>query len=146
MQWYLLYFLPPAPFSCSVRVNSFAGVDSDKCYVAIKGKVYDVTGNKAYLPGGSYHSESPYTALGLPCSRSLTMQRFSMANALPAVFAGHDASRALAKTSTSADDVSPDWYDLPEKEKGVLNDWNTFFSKRYNVVGVVQGAQNLEKE
>ncbi|PQE33034.1 Cytochrome b5 protein [Rutstroemia sp. NJR-2017a WRK4] len=93
------------------------GVDSDKCYVAIKGKVYDVTGNKAYLPGGSYH-----------------------------IFAGHDASRALAKTSTSADDVSPDWYDLPEKEKGVLNDWNTFFSKRYNVVGVVQGAQNLEKE
>ncbi|KAM3075193.1 hypothetical protein ACMFMG_007356 [Clarireedia jacksonii] len=93
------------------------GVDSDKCYVAIKGKVYDVTGNKAYLPGGSYH-----------------------------IFAGHDASRALAKTSTKADDVSPDWYDLPEKEKGVLNDWNTFFSKRYNVVGVVQGAENLEKE
>jgi membrane-associated progesterone receptor component len=69
-----------------------------------------------------------------------------MVNAPPAVFAGHDASRALAKTSTSADDVSPDWYDLPEKEKGVLNDWNTFFSKRYNIVGVVQGAQNLEKE
>ncbi|ESZ90574.1 progesterone binding protein [Sclerotinia borealis F-4128] len=93
------------------------GADSDKCYVAIKGKVYDVTGNTAYLPGGSYH-----------------------------VFAGHDASRALAKTSTSAADVSSNWFDLDDKEKGVLNDWNTFFSKRYNIVGLVDGAQNLEPE
>jgi membrane-associated progesterone receptor component len=31
------------------------GVDSELTYVAIKGKVYDVTGNKAYQPGGSYH-------------------------------------------------------------------------------------------
>ncbi|QSZ36500.1 hypothetical protein DSL72_006380 [Monilinia vaccinii-corymbosi] len=93
------------------------GSDGDKCYVAIKGKVYDVTGNKAYLPGGAYN-----------------------------VFAGHDASRALAKTSTSAADVSPHWSDLDDKEKGVLNDWNTFFSKRYNVVGVVEGAQNLDPE
>ncbi|TGO21946.1 hypothetical protein BPAE_0192g00140 [Botrytis paeoniae] len=91
------------------------GSDSDKCYVAIKGKVYDVTGNKAYLPGGAYN-----------------------------VFAGHDASRALAKTSTKADDVSSEWFDLDDKEKGVLDDWNTFFSKRYNVVGLVEGAQNLD--
>lgn len=25
----------------------------------------------------------------------------------------------------------------------MLNDWITFFSKRYNVVGVVDGADNL---
>lgn len=62
----------------------------------------------------------------------------------PSVFAGHDASRALAKTSTKAEDVSSEWFDLDEKEKGVLNDWNTFFSKRYNVVGLVEGAQNLD--
>lgn len=35
------------------------GVDGNKCYVAIKGKVYDVTGNKAYEPGGSYNGASP---------------------------------------------------------------------------------------
>ncbi|KAL2202696.1 cytochrome b5 [Sarocladium strictum] len=91
------------------------GTDGNKCYVAIKGKVYDVTGNKAYQPGGSYN-----------------------------VFAGKDASRALGKTSTKAEDVSPDWQDLDEKEKSTLNDWVTFFSKRYNVIGVVEGATNME--
>ncbi|RYP78414.1 hypothetical protein DL771_000599 [Monosporascus sp. 5C6A] len=70
---------------------------------------------KAYQAGGSYH-----------------------------VFAGKDASRALAKTSTNPDDVTPEWQDLDDKEKSTLNDWVTFFSKRYNVVGVVQGATNLE--
>ncbi|CAI0641376.1 putative steroid-binding protein 3 [Colletotrichum fructicola] len=86
-----------------------------KTYVAIKGVVYDVTGNKAYQAGGSYN-----------------------------VFAGKDASRALGKTSTKAEDVSADWSDLSDKEKGVLNDWITFFSKRYNVVGRVAGATNTE--
>lgn len=46
-------------------------------------------------------------------------------------------------TSTKAEDVRPDWQDLPDKEKSTLDDWVTFFSKRYNVVGVVQGATNM---
>ncbi|KAI0811513.1 cytochrome b5-like heme/steroid binding domain-containing protein [Xylaria sp. FL0064] len=92
------------------------GSEGRKAYVAIKGKVYDVTGNKMYAnPDGNY-----------------------------SVFAGKDASRALAKTSTKPEDVSPEWRDLSEKEQGVLNDWVTFFSKRYNVVGVVKGATNME--
>ena len=61
-----------------------------------------------------------------------------------AVFAGKDASRALGKTSTKAEDARPDWQDLDEKEKGTLNDWVTFFSKRYNIIGTVAGATNLE--
>ncbi|KAM0287486.1 hypothetical protein ACHAQH_000439 [Verticillium albo-atrum] len=89
------------------------GTDGAKCYVAIKGKVYDVTGNKAYQQGGSYN-----------------------------VFAGKDASRALGKTSTKAEDVRPEWQDLDDKEKSTLDDWNTYFSKRYNVVGYVVGATN----
>ena len=60
------------------------------------------------------------------------------------MFAGKDASRALGKTSTKAEDVKAEWHDLPDKEKGTLNDWVTFFSKRYNVVGVVEGATNME--
>ncbi|KAL5594443.1 hypothetical protein BROUX41_001376 [Berkeleyomyces rouxiae] len=92
------------------------GAEGSKCYVAIKGVVYDVTGNKAYQPGG------PYSA-----------------------FAGKDASRALAKVSTKGEDVSSGWEDLTDKEKSTLNDWVTFFSKRYNVVGLVQGATNMEK-
>ena len=61
------------------------------------------------------------------------------------VFAGHDASRALGKTSTKAEDVSPDWQDLPDSEKNTLNDWFIFFSKRYNIVGVVEGATNMDE-
>ncbi|KAF7542943.1 hypothetical protein G7Z17_g11147 [Cylindrodendrum hubeiense] len=91
------------------------GADGGKCYVAIKGKVYDVSGNKAYQPGGSYN-----------------------------VFAGKDASRALGKTSTKPEDARPEWEDLSDKEKAVLNDWDTFFSKRYNVVGFVEGATNRD--
>ncbi|KHN99405.1 Cytochrome b5 [Metarhizium album ARSEF 1941] len=60
------------------------------------------------------------------------------------VFAGKDASRALGKTSTKPEDVRPEWHDLEDKEIETLNDWITFFSKRYNVVGVVEGAENME--
>ncbi|KAK7220483.1 hypothetical protein V2G26_008486 [Clonostachys chloroleuca] len=91
------------------------GAEGQKCYVAIKGKVYDVTGNKAYQPGGSYH-----------------------------VFAGKDASRALGKSSVKPEDVSANWQDLPDGEKKVLDDWITFFSKRYNIVGRVEGATNTD--
>ncbi|KAM0246269.1 hypothetical protein ACHAQJ_010288 [Trichoderma viride] len=93
--------------------SSLIGTNGEKSYVAIKGKIYDVSGNKMYQPGGSYH-----------------------------VFAGKDASRALGLTSVKPEDVQPNWQDLSDKEKGVLEDWITFFSKRYNVVGVVEGATN----
>ncbi|KAI1662651.1 cytochrome b5 [Daldinia decipiens] len=107
---------PPKDDPISVEELAKAdGTEGQKAYVAIKGIVYDVSGNKAYQEGGSYH-----------------------------VFAGKDASRALAKTSTKPEDVRPEWQDLDEKEKQTLSDWNTFFSNRYNVIGVVQGATNLE--
>lgn len=85
--------------------------------MAIKGKVFDVTGNKAYLPGGPYQ-----------------------------IFAGHDASRALALTSTKAENVCPEWEDLDEGAKKCLDDWMTFFSKRYNVVGFVSVGDAEEKD
>jgi len=54
------------------------------------------------------------------------------------VFAGRDASRALAQSSLKPEDCKPEWEDLPDDQKGVLKDWFTFFSKRYNIVGKVQ--------
>jgi membrane-associated progesterone receptor component len=53
------------------------------------------------------------------------------------VFTGKDASRALALSSLKDEDCRPDWEDLEDKDKKVLDDWFTFFSKRYNVVGKV---------
>ncbi len=52
----------------------------------------------------------------------------------PTVFAGKDASRALALSSTKAEDARADFEDLDEKQKATLDDWQTFFQKRYNVV------------
>ena len=53
------------------------------------------------------------------------------------MFAGKDASRALAKSSVKKEDAVPEWEDLSDSEKQVLNDWVTFFTKRYNIVGKV---------
>ena len=75
------------------------------------------------------HSTSSLQYLGTQVSHQLTQ--------IP-VFAGKDASRALAQSSLKLEDCRPEWQDLPEKEKGVLRDWFTFFSKRYNIVGKVQ--------
>jgi len=91
------------------------GTNPDKpTWVAIKGTVFDVSKNAAYRPGGNYH-----------------------------VFAGKDPSRALAMSSLKPEDCVPEWYDLDDKYKTVLDEWYTFFSKRYNVVGMVDGAHNL---
>lgn len=59
------------------------------------------------------------------------------------MFTGKDASRALAQSSLKTEDVRSEWEDLDDKEKKVLDEWFTYFSKRYNIVGIVQGAKNL---
>ncbi|MCJ1367252.1 hypothetical protein MMC16_006384 [Acarospora aff. strigata] len=107
---------PPKDDPISVQhLSKCDGTDPNlPVYVAIKGKVFDVSGNAAYAPKGQYH-----------------------------VFAGKDASRALASSSLKPEDCRAEWQDLSDKEKMVLNEWFTFFSKRYNIVGVVQGAENL---
>ncbi|CAE7169263.1 unnamed protein product [Rhizoctonia solani] len=92
------------------ELSAYDGLDSSKpVYVAIKGTVFDVTAKRdVYGPGGSY-----------------------------SVFAGKDGSRGLGLSSLKPEDAVPDWSTLEEKERGVLNDWHAFFSKRYNVVGRV---------
>ncbi|PWW71738.1 cytochrome b5 [Tuber magnatum] len=100
------------PISADELKVADGSVEGRPVYVAIKGTVFDVSNNRSsYGPGGSYH-----------------------------VFAGKDASRALAKSSVKPEDAIAKWDDLGDKEKGVLNDWYTFFSKRYNIVGRVVGS------
>jgi hypothetical protein len=107
-----------------------------------------VTGNKAYAPGASYNGKNPHVPLLFTQWPSCLAQNprtpFTNAFTRTLVFAGKDASRALGKTSTKPEDALPEWHDLSDKEKGVLQDWVTFFSKRYNVVGVVEGATNTD--
>jgi hypothetical protein len=58
-----------------------------------------------------------------------------------AVFAGKDPSRALALSSLKPDDCVAEWDDLDDKYKTVLDEWYTFFSKRYNIVGKVSDSK-----
>ncbi|KAL9092312.1 MAG: hypothetical protein Q9165_004486 [Trypethelium subeluteriae] len=102
------------PISLEYLAKCDGAHDGYPTCVAIKGKVFDVSNNKAYGTEGQYH-----------------------------VFAGKDASRALAQSSLKLEDVRPEWQDLPDKEKTVLEEWDTFFSKRYNIIGEVQGSANL---
>ncbi|KAK6355878.1 hypothetical protein TWF718_000257 [Orbilia javanica] len=81
-------------------------------YVAIKGTVFDVTNKKeSYGPGGSYH-----------------------------IFTGKDASRGLGKSSLKPEDAIPDYSGLNESEMETLENWYTFFSNRYNIVGKVEAS------
>ncbi|KAI4266995.1 MAG: hypothetical protein LQ337_008575 [Flavoplaca oasis] len=97
------------PIDLSHLAKCDGSTPSYPTYVAIKGTVFDVSGNTAYAPDGAYH-----------------------------VFAGKDPSRALALSSLKPEDCRSDWEDLADKEKQVLSDWFTFFSKRYNIVGQVR--------
>merc|ERR1712059_43212 len=71
-------------------------------YVAIKGTVFDVSNNATYGPGKNYH-----------------------------VFTGKEPNRALGLSSLKPEDCIPEWEDLDEGSKKTLDDWYTFFSKRY---------------
>ncbi|PWA97897.1 membrane-associated progesterone binding protein 2 [Artemisia annua] len=94
------------------QLKQYDGSDPSKpIYVAVKGRIFDVTtGNSFYGPGGSY-----------------------------AMFAGKDASRALAKMSKNDEDVIGSLDGLTDKEMGVLADWEKKFEAKYPVVGAIAG-------
>ncbi|KAF8814815.1 cytochrome b5 [Phlegmacium glaucopus] len=95
------------------QLKQYDGSDPTKpILVAIKGTIFDVSAKiDVYGPGKSYN-----------------------------VFAGKDGSRGLGLSSLKAEDAVADYTGLDEKDMKVLNDWHSFFSKRYNIVGrVVDG-------
>jgi membrane-associated progesterone receptor component len=116
-----------------LNISSIAGSDADKSvYVAIKGTVFDVSRNPAYRAGGQYHGMS----LGAEAVNTRGYNIYTDCLTFK-VFAGKDPSRALATSSLKPEDCVPDWSDLEDKHKTVLDEWYTFFSKRYNIVGKV---------
>lgn len=66
---------------------------------------------------------------------TLTHQIFTHQNT---VFTGKEPNRALGLSSLKPEDCVPEWEDLDETAQKTLNDWYTFFSKRYNVIGKVK--------
>ncbi|KAJ3208958.1 hypothetical protein HK099_008609 [Clydaea vesicula] len=78
-------------------------------YLAVKGVVYDVTKSaQMYGPTGGYKN-----------------------------FAGKDASMALGKSSTKIEDCVGDYSTLSAEQLDVLNKWEAFFKKKYNILGTV---------
>ncbi|KAL9233814.1 hypothetical protein vseg_008762 [Gypsophila vaccaria] len=92
------------------ELKAYDGSDPKKpLLMAIKGQIFDVSrGRMFYGPGGPY-----------------------------AMFAGHDATRALALMSFDPQDLTGNTDGLSESEIDVLEDWELKFNEKYPKVGVL---------
>ncbi|KAJ7642861.1 progesterone binding protein [Mycena rosella] len=106
------------PFTLA-QLAPFDGSDSSKpIYVSIKGTVFDVsTKADVYGAGRSYN-----------------------------IFAGKDGSKGFGMSSLDAENAVPDYSELSEAHRKVLDHWHDFFSKRYNIVGRVTDHPVNEEE
>lgn len=104
------------------ELSKFNGFDNENIFIAVRGKVYNVTkGRKFYGPSGPYSN-----------------------------FAGHDASRGLALNSFELD-VVKNWTepmdkldDLSEAEIQALDGWEKMFSEKYTCVGNLVADDEIE--
>ncbi|ESQ45659.1 hypothetical protein EUTSA_v10010688mg [Eutrema salsugineum] len=101
------------------ELKQYDGSDSKKpLLMAIKGQIYDVSQSRMfYGPGGPY-----------------------------ALFAGKDASRALAKMSFEDIDLTGDISGLGPFELEALQDWEYKFMSKYVKVGTIQKKVGEGKE
>lgn len=101
------------------ELKKYDGSDPDKpLLMAIKGQIYDVSQSRGfYGPGGPY-----------------------------ALFAGKDASRALAKLSFEEKDLTGDISGLGAFELDALQDWEYKFMSKYVKVGTVKKAVPVNDE
>ncbi|KAL1296392.1 hypothetical protein HN51_057092 [Arachis hypogaea] len=100
------------------ELKAYDGTDPEKpLLMAIKGQIYDVSQSRMfYGPGGPY-----------------------------ALFAGKDASRALAKMSFEDKDLTGDISGLGPFEIEALQDWEYKFMTKYVKVGTIkQTARDLD--
>lgn len=96
------------------QLRGYDGSDPEKpLLMAIKGQIYDVSRSRMfYGPGGPY-----------------------------ALFAGRDASRALALMSFDPQDLTGNIEGLNASELEVLQDWEYKFMEKYVKVGQLVGAR-----
>ena len=90
----------------------FNGKNSKRTFIGVKGDIFDVTGSPFYSGGGSY-----------------------------SVFAGTDASVALAKGDLSGEMVNKPIAGLDAEEQAALEDWHHRFVAKYRRVGRVLASE-----
>jgi len=90
------------------ELKDYNGVNNPRIYIGLKGNVYDVTNAAGfYGPSGPYH-----------------------------LFAGRDATRALAKGSFEQADIdNPSIDDLNTMELDAMNDWIQKYEFKYPNIG-----------
>lgn len=94
------------------ELAKFKGDNGETIYLALVGKVYDVSrGRKHYGPGGGYE-----------------------------FFAGKDGSKAYVTGQFNSEGLVDDISELTPAEILALNDWSSFYEKDYIFVGKVEGA------
>ena len=93
----------------AAELKAYDGSDPGKLLVGVRGTLYDVSSNgEMYGKGGSYN-----------------------------LFAGIDASRALAKMSFKPEDLNGDLEGLSQSERDCLDEWEQKFKDKYPAVGKV---------
>jgi len=104
----------PSPGSFTLSQLRKFDKSSPKRYIALCGKVYDVTSSENYAPGGGYES-------------------------LP----GHDATVALARMSLDPSllDVPMESARLEAGQERAARDWAARFEEKYPVVGVLVASK-----
>lgn len=102
----------------------YNGRDDPKIFMAVKGRVFDVSQGAAfYGPGGPYEN-----------------------------FAGRDASRGLAKNSfdkemlTSLDSKIDTLDDLSALDRETLDGWEEHFENKYKIVGTLHENDEIEEK
>lgn len=103
---------PPKTVPITIdRLKQFDGVQKPQRLLGCNGFVFNVTNEPMYGPEGSYH-----------------------------LFAGHDASVALAKMDLSGAhlDEDPEAAGLSEIETKTLKDWEATFRQKYPLLGRLQ--------
>ncbi|RNC50610.1 hypothetical protein TcCL_ESM12336 [Trypanosoma cruzi] len=88
------------------ELREYDGIQKGDIYVSVKGVVYEVA-PQFYGPGQPYHA-----------------------------YAGHEISRCLAKSDTTAKEANKNWmHDCNEEEIEALEWWAKKFDSKYPVVG-----------
>jgi len=104
--------MPTATITIKDLDTKFNGLSGTPSYISVKGLVHDVSAKDAYREGGGYH-----------------------------ILAGKEASVAFGKFKLNAEFMEwgkHDVKDLTEKEMKTLDEWATFFWKKYPAVGILE--------